>query len=470
MSLPAPVRIAIGCWLLLAGMAAPLTASAAPGGSTIAGTVVDRTTGKPSAGDTVALIGFAQGMQVAAQTKTDASGRYRLEAPAAASTDAQGSGQGAAGQGADNGPAGMHLIRVSHQKAAYFQPVPNGAHTVDVDVYDVAASVEGVTTEADVLSLQTAPGAVGQGGALRVTEDFFVRNDSKPARTQLSDHAYEFFLPEGAKLEDTAAMGPGGMPVESSPVPLAGQGHYAFVFPVRPGATRFRVNYTLPYDGKTMGWTQREALPTENLVVLLPKSMRFTPDGTDWQPVPANPDAQTFVRKGVAPGAPTTFAIGGEGELPREAQNGNQNGGGSATLGAGGNVATSGSMAADTRPGGGLGPPVDTPDPLNRYKPWLLGGLGVLLLAGAVWLLRGRPAAAAASERLQDRVEEPRALRPALERALLALEREHALGLVAEEEYTESRTALQRALHRALAREAAGELSSSAAGSGNPGG
>ena len=438
-STPATLRRTVRCCLLallVAGAALPALAG------TISGVVTDRTTGKASAGDTVALIAFAGGMQVAAETKTDAGGHYKLEA-------------------ADTG---THLIRVSHQKAAYFQPVPEGAHTVDVDIYDVAAAVQGVTTEADVLGMQTAP-----GGGLRVTEDFFVRNDSKPARTQLSDHAYEFFLPEGAKLEGTAAMGPGGMPVDSSPVPLAGQGHYAFVFPVRPGETRFQVSYTLPYDGKTMGWTQREALATENLVVLLPKSMRFTPNGTDWQPVPANPDAQTFVRKGVAPGAPVEFSIAGEGELPREAQNGNQQGGGGNPPGtaAGGGVATSGSMAADTRPGGGLGPPVDTPDPLNRYKPWLLGGLGVLLLTGAAWLLRGgRPSAEARDlpEQVQEGVEDTRALRPALERALLALEREHALGIVAEEEYLDSRAALQRALHRALAREAAAEFSVSAAG------
>ncbi len=420
-------RVVVFCF---AGVLAGASALAAP----VSGIVTDRTTGKPSSGDTVALISFAQGMQVAATTKSDANGRYTLEVPAA--------------NPGEDASAGMHLIRVSHQKAAYFQPIPAGAHTVDVDVYDVAAAVEGVTTEADVLAMQTGPGAAGE---LRVTEDFFVRNDSKPARTQLSDHAYEFYLPEGAKLQGTAAMGPGGMPVESSPIPLAGKGHYAFVFPVRPGETRFQVGYTLPYDGKTLGWTQREALATENLVVLLPKTMRFTPDGTDWQPVQANPDAQTFVRKGVAAAAPVSFAVAGEGELPREAQNGNQNGGGGNTPGTG-NVATSGSMATDTRPGGGLGPPVDTPDPLNKYKPWLLGGLGVLLLAGAAWLLRGgRPAAEASPER----EESPRALRPALERALLALEREHALGLLAEEEYMESRAALQRALHRALAREAA---------------
>jgi hypothetical protein len=413
--------------------------------SPISGVVTNRTTGRVAAGDTVALIALNGSMQVAAQTTTDAKGHYTLEAPDSA----------------------MHLIRVSHQKAAYFQPAPAGAHTVDVDVYDVAAAVDGIGTEADVLSMQTgpgtAPGSSQDKGELRVNEDFFVRNNSQPARTQLSDHAYEFFLPEGAKLQGTAAMGPGGMPVESSPVPLPGKGHYAFVFPVRPGETRFQVSYTLPYNGKTMGWTQREALATENLVVLLPKSMRFIPNGTEWQPVPANPDAQTYVRKGVAPGLPVDFSIAGEGELPREAQGGEGNGGGGNTpgAGAGSSVATSGSMATDTRPGGGLGPPVDTPDPLNRYKGWLLGGLGVLLLAGAIWLLRSQPARD--PREAGEQADAPRALRPALERALLALEREHALGMVAEEEYLESRAALQRALHTALAREAAGTPVTSAA-------
>ncbi len=418
---------------LLIGLS-PIPAIAA---TTISGAVMDRTTGKVSAGDTVALIAFNGGMQVAEQTKTDAHGRYTLAIP----------------------DAGVHLVRVDHQKATYFQPIPAEARTVDVDVYDVAPQVDGIATEADVLSMQTAPGTGEGEGGLRVTEDFFVRNSSEPARTQLSDHAYEFYLPEGAKLQGTAAMGPGGMPVESSPVHLPGTGHYAFVFPVRPGESRFQVSYTLPYTGKDLGWTQREALTTENLVVLLPKSMRFTPAGTEWQPVPANPDAQTFVRKGVAPGTPIAFSVAGQGELPRETQSTGPDGGGGNTP-----VATSGSMANDTRPGGGLGPPVDTPDPLQKYKPWLLGGLGVLLLGGAVWLLRGQPQTDRRSIGREDpdlthefagEPSEPRALRPALERALLALEREHALDLIGEDEYLESRMALQRLLHRALAREAA---------------
>ncbi len=404
---------------------------------TISGVVMDRTTGAVSAGDPVALIAFGNGMQVASETETDAHGRYSLAVP----------------------DMGQHLVRVDHQKAAYFQPVPSGARTVDVDVYDVAPVVAGITTEADVLSMQTAPGTGGSAGGLRVTEDFFVRNSSEPARTQLSDHAYEFYLPEGVRLEGTAAMGPGSRPVASSPIHLPGKGHYAFVFPVRPGETRFQVSYTLPYSGKEMGWTQREALPTENLVVLLPKSMRFTPGGTEWQPVPANPDAQTYVRKGVAPATAISFRLAGQGELPRETEATAPNGGGGNTPGAAdagaaagstGTVATRDSMAADTRPGGGLGPPVDSPDPLNRYKGWLLGGLGAVLLLGAALLLRGN-----AADRTARPAEPRRALRPALEEALLALERERALGMVGDDEYGEARAALGRVLHQALAREAA---------------
>ena len=422
---------------LLLTLAPPLLAAPA----TIVGTVTDRTTGRPDANDTVALIAFGNGMQVAAASKTDAHGRYTL--PLAS--------------------AGVHLVRVDHEKATYFQPAPEGAHTVDVDVYDVAASVTGIATEADVLSMQTGP-----AGDLQITEDFFVRNDSKPPLTQFSEHAYEFFLPHGAKVEGAAAAGPAGMPVSSTPVPMAGEGHFAFVFPLRPGESRFQVSYTLPYSGDSLAWTQREAMQTENLVVLLPKSMRFAPHGTDWQPVPANPDALTYVRKNIAPASPIDFTVAGKGQLPREAQN------------AGGN--TPGTTGAETDtgpntgPGGGLGPPINTPDPLHRYKGWLLGGLGVLLLAAAAWLMRGkRDGGATASAPLHPALQPtpepapvslpaalaaPRAvpgtlLSASLEHALLTLEREHALGHVPEEEYTASREALKGALHRALQREAA---------------
>jgi hypothetical protein len=44
----------------------------------------------------------------------------------------------------------------------------------------------------------------------------------------------------------------------------------------------------------------------------------------------------------------------------------------------GGNAA-----ANDTRPGGGLGVPIDTPDPLNKYKWWILGAITLVFAVGA---------------------------------------------------------------------------------------
>ena len=131
--------------------------------ATLTGVVTNKTTNKPSAGDEVTLIRLQQGMQEAAHTKSDARGHFSIDV-----TD-----------------EGVHLIRVTHDKANYFRPVQPGAESVEVEVYNAAAKVEGVTGEADVLRIQTDPGGTG----LQVVENFFVKNDSNPPRTQFSRSA-----------------------------------------------------------------------------------------------------------------------------------------------------------------------------------------------------------------------------------------------------------------------------------------
>ena len=454
--------------LLAASLLTALTLPALA--ASITGTVTDRTTGKPAANDAVVLIAFGQGMQEAARTTTDAQGRYTLDVP----EDTSG-----------NPNAGMHLVRVTHEKAAYFQPAPPGTKSLDVDVYDVAATVKGVSTEADVLRFET-----DQQG-LHVIENYFVKNDSKPAMTQLSNKAFEIYLPEGAQIEGTAAMGPGGMPVASSPIPLPDKGHFAFIFPVRPGETRFQVSYHLPYSG-SVKWTQRVALPTENVAVMLPKQMTFTPASSDFQPVPENVAAQTFVIKGVSPSKPVDFTITGTGSMPRESQDAAAQGGPNSVGVAQGQGAGTGASpapntpeagsaaaAADTRPGGGLGPPIDTPDPLNKYKAWILGGLAVALVVGAAFLLRGKPAAPGGAPAFSPQVDgaarqpalastpvlqtqplpalhttpngTPQLL-SALKDALFTLETDRLGGKLSEDEYAELKPALEVVLRWALLR------------------
>jgi hypothetical protein len=396
---------------------------------TVTGTVTNKTVNKPSGGDDVILIAFGQGMQEAGRTKTDAQGHYSIDVP-------------------DNG---MHLIRIEHQKAAYFQPVQPRTTTVNVDVYDVLPKVNGVSTEADVMRIET-----DQQG-LHVIENYFVKNDSNPPMTQFSPRAYEIYLPPDARIEGSAAMGPGGMPVSSSPVPTGQKGYYAFVFPVRPGETRFQVSYHLPYNG-TFSFTPKVSLPTQNVAVMLPKAMKFAAAGAvTFQPINDDVNAQTFLARNVSPSQPMAFTVSGSGSMPRESQ-GQSGNDSAAAAGAEGGQA---SAANDSRPGGGLGNPIDTPDPLNKYKWWILSGLALVLAVAAAFLLRSKPQAASAPDATPNitSASGPASsgsrgdLLAALKEELFALETERLEGKMSEAEYAEQKAALETVLRRALARQ-----------------
>ncbi len=323
---------------LFAAVALPLSLSAA----TISGTVTDKTTGKPASGDTAVLLDLQAGMQESAQTTIDAKGHYSFNVP-------------------DN--TGMHLVRVDHDKASYYGPVPPNTTLVNIDVYDVSPKVDGLHLYADVSRIETNP----QG--LSVTESYFIRNESKPPKTQLSAHSFEFYLPQGAVLEGATATGPGGMAVSNQPVPMSDKGHYAFIFPIRPGETRFQVGYHLPYSGSA-NLQARVTLPAENIAIMLPKSMSFS--GSSFQPLGADasgPGTQTWLATNAKPDTSVAFTVSGTGSMPREQQN-PQAGPGAMGQGAPGQGAPgqdqgaagmaggpdqSGQPAAQQGPGGGLG-------------------------------------------------------------------------------------------------------------------
>src|ERR1700759_5682737 len=94
--------------------------------------------------------------------------------------------------------------------------------------------------------------------------------------TQFSTEPFDFYLPEGAVVEGSAALDPGGMPVQAAPEPLAEKGKYTFLFPIRPGETRFQVSFHIPYSGK-LQLDPRVTGATDTVAVMLPKSMTFAP-------------------------------------------------------------------------------------------------------------------------------------------------------------------------------------------------
>jgi hypothetical protein len=417
---------------LTALLALPFSAFAA---STLTGTVSNGTVNKPSSGDTVTLIRLAQGMQEATHTTTDSKGHYTLDVP----------------------DEGIHLVRVTHQGANYFKPAPPGTQNVDIDVYEVTASVKGLKLEADVMRVQSDAG----GKSLHIVQHFFLKNESTPPKTQFSDKTFEFTLPDGAAVEGAAAQGPGGMTVQSQPVPLTQKNHYSFNFAIRPGGqTQFQVSYSVPYTG-SLKLTPTTAMAADNVVVMMPKSMTFDGGTTSWATVTEEVDAQTYVARNVPAGTVVAFTVGGQGQLPRQTTtDGSQGGGpaaGPASAGADASAAP-GSAASDTKPGGGLGQPIDTPDPLSKYKWWIIAGIALLMAAGAGFLLsRPQNAAVAAAPltpnpNLPTPVPASSNLLTVLRDELFTLESDRLTGKITDEQYARLKPALEIVLQNALER------------------
>ena len=408
--------------------------TAAAHAATYSGTVTDKTVNKPAVGDTVVLLDVQAGMTQVATATTTSSGHYSLMGPG----------------------AGPYLIRVTHQGGQYFIAAPENGGPGDIPVYDVAAKVEGVSIEADVLELET------NNGQLNVTERFFVHNTSNPPRTEYNPaHGFEIALPPDAAIDGADGRRPTGLPTSVTLKPAGVKGHYMFDFPIQPDEgdkdTLFQLSYHLPYSGGSYTFKLQEFLAADNVAVLLPKSMSFTPgSGASFQSVPQDPSIQTELMKSVPAGKTIEFKVSGEGSMPREQQGGQAGQGAQAP------------QAGQPTPGGGIGAPIDTPDPLTKYKWWILGGLALLLAGAAAFLLRkpagavagtphtpGAPAlapTAAFAAHAPSPAARNSALLNALKEELFALESERISGTIDPAEYAQQKAALETVLKRALKR------------------
>jgi hypothetical protein len=413
---------------LRAALGVVLLLSTLASAQTLTGTVKNSTTGKPAAGDEVVLLTLGQGMEEAGRTKADSKGNFSFK------LDAQ----------------GPHLVRAIHQGVTYHRMAPPGTTSVEVEVYDVAKQVDNLEVVADIMRFQA-----GQG-QLDVQRIFAVQNTSKPPRTQMNERNLEFSVPEGAKIVSGSAMTQNGNPLNSMPVPEDDKKtRYSFLFPLRPGNTQFEVEYQLPYDGKA-NIDPKSLYPLQHFVAIVPKSMQFSAgSGTNYQQMP------TLGARQENAGAP----------------------------GGGGGGGGGGGSQSDSRPGGGLGPPIDAPDPLQKYRWWILGAFALALVVGGVYVASRQQAAARASRagaglsQIEDAedFEVPAPPRPSRQPAakprpapvveqpaprgssklleglkdeLFDLEVEHKQGRISQQEYEKTKAALDQTLQRALKREA----------------
>jgi hypothetical protein len=279
-------------------------------------------------------------------------------------------------------------------------------------------------------------------GDLAIMRLFAVDNTSQPPRTQMSDTGFEFNAPENADIDEGQAQTAGGQWVNTTPVPQKIKGRYAFVFPLRPGQTQFRVTYHLSYSGKYTVNPQ-ELYPLQHFVVIMPRTLGFTPSQSglyqDKQP-PDLPDAIAEVASNPKPGQNLAFDVSGEGALQDQNQNASNDAPGTAA-------------PADNRPGGGLGKPGEDPDPLDQYRWWLLGGLGAVLAVGAVYISSRSKTAVPVPAAESAITGGSTALLDALKEELFQLEMEHTRGQISDPEYAKAKSALDQTLARAIKRK-----------------
>jgi hypothetical protein len=436
----------------IAPLLAVLLLAAAASAQTLTGVVKNATTGKPGAGDEVILITLGNGMEEAGRTKADSKGNFSFKLE----------------------QQGPHLVRVIHQEVTYHRMAPPGTTSVEVEVYDVGKSVEGIEVVADIMRFQA------QQGQLQIERTFAVQNNSKPPRTQMNEHNLEFYVPEGATVNEGQAMTAGGQPVKSAPVPEGekSKNKYSFLFPLRPGETRFNVVYTVPYTG-SMNIDPKSVYPLQHFVAIAPKSMNFEPAqgaGYNLTNFPGQPDANVEVASNAGLGQPLAFKLSGEGTLAAPSDENGQ-GGGQPQAGA-------------NRPGGGLGPPIDAPPPLRQYQWWILGGIAAVLLVGGFFIAsrqqsanraaraKGKPLSTVEEDDIYEPApvtvaRESRVSRPAaqatqvaaeparprtmllegLKEELFQLEVEHKQGQISQQEYEKTKAALDQTLQRALKRQ-----------------
>jgi hypothetical protein len=439
--------------LFLCAIIVTVVMSSYASAQTLTGTVKNGTTGKPGAGDEVILLSLSQGMEESGRTKADAKGAFSFKL--------------------DNAQ-GPHLVRVIHQEVTYHRMAPPGSTSVEVEVYDVSKKVEEIKVVADIMRFQASQ------GQLQIERTFALQNNSKPPRTQMNERNLEFYVPDGATVTEGEAMTAGGQPVKSAPVPEGekAKNKYAFLFPLRPGETRFNVVYTLPYTG-SINIDPKSVYPLEHFVAIAPKSIEFSAAKAEMfknSPFPGQPDANVEVASNTQLGAQLSFKLSGEGML---AQPPDENGQG-------------GQAQGDNRPGGGLGPPIDAPDPLQKYRWWILGGFAAALVIGGVVVASRQQAANRAaraqasgfsaiqedeefeipegtsrSKQVSRSMDEGIETRPhvgssrtsklleGLKEELFDLEVEHKQGRISQQEYEQTKAALDQTLQRALKREAA---------------
>lgn len=199
-----------------------LFAAALPVFAVIEGTAINNTTEKPQAGVSINLVQpGANGMQSIGQATSGADGTFRID---------------------QNLPPGPALLQSTYAGVQYTQALPPGSATsgIRVNVYDATATPPKDMETQHLILLE--PSAT----ELRIAETYFTRNTSKLTYQDTANGSVRLYLPAGAPENVQVTINSTGVPIQRPLEKGKQPGSYKISYPLKPGETRFDLEYSVP--------------------------------------------------------------------------------------------------------------------------------------------------------------------------------------------------------------------------------
>ena len=307
----------------------------------IRGRVVNGTTQRPVPSAAVSYVQMTQGTTPLAQATTDREGRFQLQGIPPAT-----------------GPAPA-LLRVEYQGVTYSHPLLPGqspTEEIEIQVFEGSRDPQLYSVREQAILLHPS------GETLLVLEQIILENRSNPPRSYVNpEGTYRFTLPKSARSGvQVTVQGPGGMPIGQAPVPQAKENSFAVSYPIRPGETQFRLEYSLDYRPPFDFEKPIDMAPQQTHIVTPGKEVEVKGEGL--VALPADPASGMMGYRLTPVGNVVRLQVTGQAPV----QEGSQ-------------------VAAEGEGGGSLTP---VPPPIARQRWLVLAAAGLVMLGGLVYLYK----------------------------------------------------------------------------------
>jgi hypothetical protein len=213
------------------------------------GHVINGTTNKPVGAAKVSLIQLQQSMTPVAEATADSQGVFHFD-------------------GVEKYSGSPVLLQVEYEGATYSQPLlgPQAiANGVQFKVYDASRDKSIVAVKEHAIFLRPS------AGQLEVIEQVSIDNNSNPPRTYVNpEGTYTYALPGTPKGDVQASIqGAAGMPIPQTPEALKPTGSFAITYPIRPGESQIRLQYSLDYKAP-YDFSKKLLQPAEQTHIVTP--------------------------------------------------------------------------------------------------------------------------------------------------------------------------------------------------------